>query len=67
MLVESQVHSLADVDLQPPSEVLHSLSLATGNEIEDPSDATFQKADRDPYYGSFSVAILEGPEMSWWN
>ena len=67
MLVEFQVHSLAGVDLQPSSEVLHSLSLVTEDEIEDRSDAAFRKAGRGPCYASFSVATLEGPEMSRWN
>ena len=45
-LMEFQVHSLADVDLRPSLGVLHLLSLATGNEIEDWSDAIFWKAGR---------------------
>ena len=72
MFVEFQVHSLADADLQPSSEVLHSLLLTTGNEIEDRSDTTFGKAgwahpQRGSCYASLSVATLEGPKMSHWN
>ena len=66
-LIEFQVHSLAGADLPPSSEVLHSLSLATGNEIEDRSHATFRNANQGPCYASFSVASLEGLEMSRWN
>ena len=55
--------------LQPSSKVSHSLSLATGNEIEDRRDATLWKAaqaysQRGPCYASLSVAALEGLEMS---
>ena len=66
-LIEFQVHSLADADLPPSSEVLHSLSLATEIEIEDQSHATFRNANQGPCYASFSVATLEGPKMSRWN
>ena len=64
--------SLFDADLQPSSEVLHTLSLETGNEIEDESEMTFWKVDqaypqRGPCYTSFSVATSESPKMFRWN
>ena len=45
MPVEFQVYSLAHAESQPSSEVPHSLSLVTGNEAEDQTDATFWKSD----------------------